>query len=237
LKIHEADRGYSFAGSQGGGVTNANRDGLEAFAARFGGSFIPGFDDFALYGEWGVERNDARSNGGTVRAEAWHLQPQYTFSQIPWTPVATARYAHFSGDKNTGDTVDRSWDPLFSDSGPRGSNTWVQGLIYGNYIGVNSNLNSFHAGVDVVPIEDVLKLGVAVFRHNYDHPSQAGAQSDHLMDEVNVYAEWTTPIAGLSVSPAFAAGRAGKGQREALGIAAGAERTIWLGQVVLAYQF
>ncbi len=237
LKVYEADRAYSFSGSQGGGVVNANRDGLEVVSARFGGSFIPDLDDLSLYGEWGIERNDDGSTGGRVRASAWYLQPQYNFSALPWTPTLTARYAHFSGDKNTGDRVDRSWDPLFSDAGPRGSQTWVQGLIYGNYIGSNSNLNSLYAGAEVVPIDDVLRIGLAFYRHEYDHPSQAGASAKHLMDEVDLYAEWSTPVPGLSLAPGFAMGRSGQGQREALGIAPGDARTIWLGQVVLAYRF
>ena len=75
-------------------------------------------------------------------ADAWYLQPQYDFSALPWSPSATVRYAHINGDPNTGDTVDRSWDPLFSDAGPRGNATWTQGSIFAQYVGSNSNLNS-----------------------------------------------------------------------------------------------
>lgn len=237
LKIYDADRAFSFAGSQGGGGAGANRDGLATYSLRVGGSFIPDLDDLALYSEWAIQRNDDSATGGTVRANAWHIQPQYKFSDMPWTPTLTARYAHFSGDKNTGDREDRSWDPLFSDAGPRGAQTWVQGLIYGNYVGSNSNLNSKFVGAEIVPIEETLKLGVAFFRHDYDHPSQASAISHHLMDELDLYAEWTTPISGLTVAPAFAAGQAGKGQRQALGLGADADRTIWLGQVMLNYKY
>jgi hypothetical protein len=237
VKVYQSDRAFSFAGSQGGAGTTSNRDGLQAYTARFGGSFIPDFDDFALYGEGGIERNDTAANGGTVRANAWHLQPQYRFSQMPWTPVVTARYAHFSGDGNGGDTVDRSWDPLFADAGPRGGGSWIQGLIYGNFIGYNSNLNTEHLAVELSPLPDELKTGLAFYRHNYDDPVQAGAQSKHLMDEIDLYAEWTSPIPGLTVSPAFAAGKAGAGQRQASGLANGADRTMWLSQIVLSYSF
>ena len=236
LKVYDADNAFSFRGSQGGTGAGANRDGLAAYSVRFGGSFIPTFDDFAMYGEWAVERNDDRSTGGTVRADAWHLQPQYKFSDLPWSPVVTARYAHFSGDDNTGYRRDKSWDPLFSDAGPR-SGSWVQGLIYGNFVGSNSNLNAKYAAIEAAPIEDELKVGLAYYRFDFDKLAQAGAGSHHLMDEVNLYATWTTPVPGLTVSPGLGAGMAGSGQRQVLGLSNSADRTIWLGQVVLAYQF
>jgi hypothetical protein len=236
LKVYEADGLFSFSGARGGGDVAANRDGLNVFSARFGGRFIPALDALGLYGEWAVQRNAKGGNGGSVQADAWHLQPEYTFADLPWTPVLTARYAHFSGDPDTGDDVDESWDPLYSDAGPRGITTWTQGFIYSQYIGSNSNLSSYHVGLRVLPA-DALELGIAYYRHDFAKPSQAGATSAHLMDEIDLYATWTTPIPGLTVSPALAAGMAGKGQRQALGIVPDDERTIWLGQVVLAYQF
>jgi len=136
LRIYEADRLFSFAGARGGGDAAANRDGLNVFSARFGGRVIPELDDLALYGEWAIQRNSrGNGNGGSVRADAWHLQPEYRLADLPWTPVITARYAHFSGDPNTGDRVDESWDPLYSDAGPRGTTTWTQGFIYSQYVG------------------------------------------------------------------------------------------------------
>jgi hypothetical protein len=233
LKVYDADRNFSFNGTQNTHA-GANRDGLRVLSARFGGSFVPGFDDFALFGEYGIQDNGAGANGGTVDADAWYLQPQYTFSEIPWSPVVSARYAHFSGDSNTNDQVDRSWDPLYTDAGPRGGATWTQGQIYSQYVGANTNLNSWYAGLELAPLDD-LKVGLSLFRHRYDEPAQAGARDDHLMDEVDLYAAWDTPIKGLSVTPTVAAGRAGKGQKQA-GLAASDDRTIWLGQIVVLYK-
>ena len=237
LRVYEADRLFSFSGSKGGGDAAANRDGLNVLSARAGGSFIPDFDAFGIYGEYAIERNGRGSgNGGSVSAEAWYLQPQYAFGDLPWATVLTGRYAHFSGDKNTGDTTDKSWDPLYSDAGPRGSTTWTQGLIYAQYVGSNSNLNSYHVGLQAQPIDGVLSLGLAYYRHMYDEPSQASARSDHLMDEIDLSATCTTPIPGLSVSPGIAAGMSGAGQRQALGISDQADRTMWLGQIVVNYK-
>ena len=234
LNVYDADRNFSFNGTQNTHAA-ANRDGLSVWSARFGGSFIPGLDDFALYGEYGIQRNDARGNGGKVSANAWYLQPQYTFSGLPWTPMVTARYAHFSGDKNPNDRSDRSWDPLYTDAGPRGSTTWTQGQIYSQYVGANTNLNTWHFGAEVTPFDE-LTVGLSLFRHYYDEPPQAGARDDHLMDELNLYASWETPIKGVAIAPTLGAGRAGKGQQQAGLAPASDDRTIWLGQIVLLYK-
>jgi len=232
IKVYDADRNFSFAGGQGGAGASANRDGLEVMSLRFGGAFIPGLDDLAFYGEAAREHNGNGANGGTVRADAWYLQPQYSFSALPWAPMATVRYAHFSGDANTNDRTDRSWDPLFSDAGPRGGTTWTQGLIYSQYVGANTNLNSIYAGAEASPIADELKLGVAYYHMDFDQ-LPAGARSHHLMDELDLYAEWETPLDGLTVAPGLAAGWAGDGQVQATGAP---DRTIWLGQIVLQYK-
>jgi hypothetical protein len=233
FKVYDADRDFSFNGTQGGGANAANRDGLVVYSIRAGGSFIPSFEDFKLYGEAARQTNGAGRNGGSVRANAWYVQPQYDFSTLPWTPSLTVRYAHFSGDGNPGDTTDRSWDPLFTDAGARGGNTWTQGLIYSQYVGANSNLDTLHAGLEVVPRKDELTLGAAYFRHDFDKPAQAGATSDHLMDELDVYAVWETPLPGLELAAGVAAGWPGAGGRQSVGLAEGDDRTIWLGQVVL----
>lgn len=237
LKIYEADRNFSFAGGQGGRTNGSNRDGLAVYAARFGGAMVPGLDDFGLFGEYAVQRGDNAATGGSVRAKAWYLQPEYTVSSMPWAPKLSYRFAHFSGDGNTTDTTDRSWDPLYSDAGPRGGNTWTQGQIYSQYVGANSNLETHFVGLEVQPLPDELTVGLALFRHRFASAAQAGATSRHLMDEVNLYAEWKTPIAGVTLAPALGLGRPGEGQKQALGRADRNDRTIWLAQIVLGYEF
>lgn len=236
LKIYDADTDYSFLGSQGGGAGGSNRDGLVVWSIRAGGSFIPALKDLALYGEYAREKNDTGSNGGKVNANAWYVQPQYTFSALPWSPMLTWRYAHFSGDSNTNDTTDRSWDTLYSDAGPRGGSTWTQGMIFSQYVGGNSNLNSHYVGMEANPVADVLKIGLAYFRHDFDKPSQASAVSKRLLDEIDLYGEWTTPVPGLTIAPGIAAARPGQGQKESLGTTDANDRTIWLGQIVFSYK-
>jgi hypothetical protein len=48
------------------------------------------------------------------------------------------------------------------------------------------------------------------------------------MDEIDLFAEWQTPIPRLVLAPVLAMGRAGRGQRQALGLSAAADPTIWL---------
>lgn len=237
LKIYDADRDFSFVGSQGGGNVNSNRDGLAVYAARFGGAVVPSLEDFGLFGEYAVQRGDSGANGGSVRAKAWYLQPEYTFSTLPWTPKLSYRFAHFSGDDDTTDTTDRSWDPLYSDAGPRGGNTWTQGQIYSQYVGSNSNLDTHFVAVEIAPLADELTVGLAWFRHRFASAGQAGVTSRHLMDEVNLYAEWQTPLSGVTLSPTLAFGRPGEGQKQVLGAADRTDRTIWLAQIVLGYEF
>ena len=236
IKVFAADVAFSFAGADGASLAG-NRDGLSVYSLRAGGAFLSSVPDLKLFGEWALERNSNGATGGSVRAGAWYAQPQYTFSQLPWKPSLTWRYAHFSGDADTTDTIDRSWDPLYSDAGARGATTWTQGQIFSQYVGANSNLDTHHLGLDIEPIADTLKAGFAYFHHDFDRPSQVGARSRRLMDEYDVWLEWTTPVAGVTVSPGLGLGRPGAGQKQALGTTDANNRTIWLGQLIMTYEF
>ena len=74
-------RNFSFAGGGNGSATGANRDGLSVFSARVGGSFLPFLQDFSFYGEYGIQRNNKSLH--EVKADAWYVEPQYTFSALP----------------------------------------------------------------------------------------------------------------------------------------------------------
>lgn len=241
LHFTEADstgsKNFSFLDGGNGTATGANRDGLNVYSVRVGGSLLPFLPDFALYGEYGIQRNNKA--GRDVRANAWYVEPQYTFSDLPWSPRIGYRYALFSGDANTADQTDKSWDPLFPGNGPRGIGTWTQGEIYGRYTGLgNSNLVAQMLSLRATPVADTLDLGLLVFRFDYDEPRQtAGVTETGIMDEVNLYAEWQTPVKGLSLVPLVGAGRPRDGFRQSAGSADANDRTIWLGQLIAAYKF
>ncbi|WP_341915440.1 alginate export family protein [Ferrovibrio terrae] len=215
------------------------RDGMTVYALRSGGALLSslgeGWQDAALYGEIARERNGA--TGRRLRAEAWYVEPQYTFSALPWQPRLSYRYMHFSGDNNANDTVENGWDSLFSAGGPRGYGSWDLGEIYARYVGGNSNLNSHMTHLKLQPMED-LSLGAIWYRHNFDKRDYAnGVRSERLLDEVDVYALWTTPLPGLSVATVLGAARAGDGRRQQLGTTDATDRTTWLGQMVFSYSF
>lgn len=226
MTVTEADRAIS-----------PGRDGMDVYSLRTGGALLSalgeGWQDFALYSEAAQERND--NAGRRLRAEAWYVEPQYTFSALPWQPRISYRYMQFSGDNNANDGTDHNWDPLFTAGGPRGYGSWDLGEIYERYVGSNSNLNSQMLHVKLQPMDD-LSLGAIYYHHTYDKVP-AGSTSDRLLDEVNIYSVWTTPLQGLSVAGVLGAARAGDGLRQQLGNTDATDRTTWLGQLVFNYSF
>lgn len=231
----DSSGGLSFASGGNGAALGANRDGLKVGTARFGGALLPALPRFALYGEYGIQRNDTALH--RVRADAWYVEPQYGLP-LPWSPRVSYRYAHFSGDGNPGDQTDRSWDPLFPDTGPRSNGTWTLGEIYGRYSGfANSNLNAHELHVRAKPAETWL-LGVVAYHLDFVKPGQnAGVTARGIMDEVDIYARWTPPVDGLQIMPLVAAARPREGLKQALGNADANNRTFWLSEIIARYKF
>ena len=228
LSLTDADRAIS-----------PGRDGMDVYAIRSGGALLSalgeGWQDAALYGEFARQRND--NSGHRLRANAWYIEPQYTFSALPWQPQLSYRYMHFSGDADASDGTDKNWDSLFTGGGPRGYGTWDLGEIYARYVGGNSNLNSHMVHLKLQPDDDI-SLGAVWYRHSFDKPDTAsGVTSDRLLDEVNVYAVWATPLPGLDVAAVLGAAKAGTGRRQQLGNSDATDRTTWLGQMVFSYSY
>ncbi|MBX3455587.1 alginate export family protein [Ferrovibrio sp.] len=251
LHVYDADSSgaLSFANGNNGSAGGANRDGLNVFSIRSGGAVLAPLDealeplgealaDFGFYAEYAVQRNDSANR--KVRAHAWYVEPQYTVSSLPWTPKLAYRYAYFSGDANTNDATDKSWDSLYSGGGPRGFGRWDQGEIYARYVGGNSNLASHMLHLSLQPTE-AWQIGAIYYRHDFDK-APAGVSSSRLMDEIDLYAQWDTPLKGLGITLLTAAGKPGSGQKQQLtsnaaGNGEAVDRTIWLGQIVLSYSF
>lgn len=220
-------------------TVSAARDGMTVTAIRSGGAILSalgeGWQDAALYSEFARQRNG--NAGRRLHADAWYVEPQYTFSALPWQPRISYRYMHFSGDGDASDGIDRNWDPLFSGGGPRGYGSWDLGEIYARYVGSNSNLNSHMVHLKLQP-DETLSLGAILYRHSYDKPDSAnGVTSDRLQDEVNLYAVWSTPLPGLEIAAVLGAAKAGTGRRQVLGTSDAADRTTWLGQMVFSYSY
>lgn len=231
LRLYDSDRDLA-----------PQRDGLNVYAIRTGGAILSqvsdALKDFALYSEYGIQRNS--DAGNKHRAHAWYIEPQYTFSGLPWQPMLAYRYAHFSGDADATDTTGKAWDPLFTGGGPRGFGSWDQGEIFAQYIGANSNLNTHMVHLLAKPADD-LAIGVVYYRHRFDKSDIAsGITSDKLTRELNLYAEWETPLPGLELTFVLGAAKADTGRKQQLAAEIGAsdaDDTMYLGAVTLNYTF
>jgi hypothetical protein len=228
LHVYDADRGISAA-----------RDGMNVLSARTGGTLLgslgDGFKDFGFYSEYAIERND--DSAARLRAHAWYVEPQYTFSALPWSPRLSYRYASFSGDNNSSDGTSHAWDSLYTAGGARGWGSWTQGEITGNYVTGNTNLNSQSVHLRLKPTED-LAVGAIYYMFDYNK-KPSGVSDSSLMNEVNVYGEWATPVPGLNISGLLGAASSGKGRQQELAASStdANDRTIWLGELILAYSF
>lgn len=191
--------------------SNSDRKGLGVISARFGGAMISALPDLSLYGEYAYELNDR--SGDRVRANAWYVEPGWTFSSAPWTPRAFYRYSHFSGDGNPNDGTKRSFDPLFYTTG-RGYGTWQMGEIAGQYFLFNSNQNTHQFGLSANPT-DSLTLSALFYAFFYDQPGQFGGTASHAMNEIDLIAQWAV-TGKLSLTGAVGIATSGKGGRQFL---------------------
>jgi len=236
----QSDGNFSYATGSAATVTNtlnANRDGLTVYSVHGGGAPIPNLDDLTLYGQYVLERNDESTR--KVRANAWYLEPGYTFSDAPWTPKLSYRYSHFSGDGNPNDNTDKSYDPMLYGSG-RGYGSWYQGEIVGQYMIFNSNVNVNMLSVSVKPT-DALKLSLLAYRFDWDKEGQfTGVNQSHAADELDFVAEYALSD-NISLAGAVAAARAGDGGKQFLRNQQGAtdrtDQTWYLGEVSIVMKF
>jgi hypothetical protein len=117
------------------------REGLQTFDARLGSTSLFGVQGLELFGEY------ARQTHREVDwdARAYYARAGYTFSDLPWAPNLSYRYASFSGDDPHTRTYERFDAPLSS-----GLDTWVQGINAKKVVS-NSNLNSHRIRLNVAP--------------------------------------------------------------------------------------
>lgn len=229
---------FGNAGVTNNTVTNtlsSNRDGMNVFSAHVGGAVLPFLPDFALYGNYVYESNGKANH--KVDANAWYLEPSYQLNDVMFTPKLTYRYAHFSGDGNTGDRTKKAYDPYFYNAVTRGYGTWFIGEIVGNYVISNSNVNIHEVAFSINPLDNV-KLGVWGYTYNYDKRGQANVTSDNLAREIDFTAEWALND-NVTLSAALGLAKAGTGYREFLRANVGttANDTWVLGETAIVVKF
>jgi hypothetical protein len=121
------------------------RDGLHVFDLRGSVRPLARLPGLVVSAELVHERNQSanRSWGGAV--ELGH-----EFAETRWSPYLSVRYAGFSGDHGTNDTVE-AFDPLYYDI--QDWSTWYVGEILGEYIAANRNLDVVTARLRLEPAE------------------------------------------------------------------------------------
>jgi len=171
---------------------SGDRSGLNVYSFRAAGSFLRADPDILFHGEYVGEQNG--ESGRKVDADAWYIEPGYNLESLPWAPVISLRYAHFSGETNTNGTVKHSYDPLFYGAGPRGYGSWFLGEVYGWYLGPPSNVNVWQIGVQAAPTANTT-LGMIFYDFAFaTHQYAAGnpaITATHALDEVDVMGSWT----------------------------------------------
>ncbi len=190
------------------------RDGMEVFSLRAAEVTLPAAPGLALWGEYVSERGSGRD--GAVDARAWYLEGKYEFSELPWSPSLSYRYARFSGDPDPDDAVRRDFDPFFY-GWSRGWGTWFQGELTGEYLLFNSNQVNHMLHLAAAPSE-ATSLGLIAYRFELDQGNYFGTPvSDrHFADELNLYLDWAVSEQ-LSVSAAYGIAFPGRAAKEAFG--------------------
>jgi hypothetical protein len=174
------------------------RDGLNVMNVRAYTAPIPGVPDLAFEFEYASE-----SNGEALQSNAWTVQGGYTFSDAPWTPAISYRYAFFEGD-NPETAANENFDPLFLGFYDWG--TWWQGEIAGEYFISNSNMVSNLIRLHTTPT-DSLSAGLLLFNFTLDQPAAASVTDDDVAFEVDLYADWkfnrsfTVSLVGAYANP------------------------------------
>lgn len=182
LYLYQADRAPL-------GGTQDKREGLQVYNPRIGGNFFPQNRDIRFFAGYVYEKNNKSER--KVNANAYYVEPAYTFSKIWWTPLILYRFTHYSGDENPNGLTKKSYDPLFYAFSTRdGFGTWENGQIQGNFYLANTNQNVHSVQLKLTPTKE-LTLGAQYFVISYDKLQQGGCQSKRVSNEVNAFATWS----------------------------------------------
>jgi hypothetical protein len=151
-------------------VYNIRAD-IQPFAAF---DVLPALKGFHLEGEYVYQDTDDNDIGN---GSGWYVQPSYQFD-IPWKPSLTYRYASFDDD----------YDPLFYGFYDWGY--WFQGEILGEYVLINSNLNSHMVKLNVKPV-DSLSINLFYYNFRLDDADSFGVDDKEYADEIDFIVDYT----------------------------------------------
>ncbi|MCL1979906.1 MAG: alginate export family protein [Proteobacteria bacterium] len=177
-----------------------DRDGMRVFDLR--GSIKPfavghgpkALEPLTLNGEFAREERKHGQDAGI----GWYAAISYQWSEVPWKPELTYRYASFN----------EYYDTLFYGATDWGS--WFQGEITGEYDLFSTNLDSHMLRLKVQPV-DTLTLNLFYYRFSLYNPAYFAVQDSHYVDEWNLTADWvvndhlTLSLVGALAVPASGA--------------------------------
>jgi hypothetical protein len=190
------------------------REGMDVVSVRLADLHLPAAEDATLHAEYVRQFGDGPN--ADFRAYAFHIEPAYTFSELPWTPRLAYRFAYFSGDPDPDDERRRDFDPLYYGFS-RGWGTWYQGEITGEYLLFNSNQINHMAHLSAWPVEEV-EVGAVYFHFDLAEDNYFGTPvtSRRFADELNLYADWEVSE-NLSVGALYGAAFPAQAARELFG--------------------
>lgn len=166
------------------------RDGMETLSVRANDLRWPSVPDLAFHAEY--TRQMGAGVDGDFEAEAWYGETGYTFSNLPWTPTISYRYAFFSGDADPDDTTRREFEPLFYGFDKRGWGTWFQGEVVGGWLLFNANQRNHYVHLSAVPNErwvvGIIGMSFDLAEGNYLGTPVADR---HFGEEMDAYFDWT----------------------------------------------
>ncbi|MFD2233182.1 hypothetical protein [Phaeospirillum tilakii] len=179
---HDNPTGSGRLGSDG---VSSLREGMRVVDLRARGTPLAALPDLTLAAEGVIERNDG--TGRRLAAEGWYAEAGWSFSALPWRPVLTYRYAHFSGDDPASRDRSENFDPLRYGM-VRGWGSYYHGEVAGQYYLFNSNENLHMVQLAAGPRED-LRVGAIWYALALDRA--AACESRDFGREIDLYADWT----------------------------------------------
>ena len=201
-------------GTDGGFDAETPREGMQVASLRTSELHWPDFEDLMLYAEVAAEFGDGEE--ADFNAQAFYVEPTYTFSWLPWSPALAYRFAYFSGDSDPDDDDREDFDPLFYGMS-RGWGTWFQGEITGEYLLFNSNQVNHMVHLSAQPLESVA-TGLIYYHFDLAEKNYFGTpvSDKDFADEVNFYVDWTVND-NLLIGALYGAAWPGKAAEEVFG--------------------
>ncbi len=164
--------------------------GMQVWGVRGGNIHHPDFPQLSLFAEFVREAGSSDLTGLENDADAWYVEPNYQFNDLPWTPLLSYRYARYSGDEFAS-PENEEYRGLFFTFGKRSWDTWYQGEINGEFFLFNQNQITQMIKLKAFPNEHCAVMTM-FYHHELEEPQYFGipTRSTAWSDEVNVQFEF-----------------------------------------------